>query len=67
MDDQNTCRIQARLNRPQVTKQTAGGIMGLNRIKGNSFVAALIAAALISVSAVAHAADVKPVKHTSFH
>ncbi len=41
--------------------------MGLNRIKGNSFVAALIAAALISVSAVAHAADVKPVKHTSFH
>ena len=41
--------------------------MGLNRFKGNSFIVALIAASLVSVSAVAHAADVKPVKHTSFH
>jgi len=41
--------------------------MGLNRIKGNSFIVALLAASLVSVSAVAHAADAKPAKHTSFH
>lgn len=66
MDDQNTRRSQARLDRPQVTN-TTGRIMGLNRFKENSYVAAMIVAALLSVSAVAHAADAKPVKHTSFH